>query len=105
MTDLQEEKKTMSFFPRFLFRKVKRRRNRVSEGHTTYPCDARSGRGNIKKGEGPKRPESEWPQNGRKTRGKEQGRVINGGVAKNSRRGQRKWEGPKEWPKRGGGEV
>jgi hypothetical protein len=29
----------MTFFLRFLRRKVKRRRNRRSDGHTTYPCE------------------------------------------------------------------
>ena len=32
---MQEEKKTMSFFLRFFFRKVKSSRKRFSDGHTT----------------------------------------------------------------------
>jgi hypothetical protein len=30
----------MTFFLRFFFRKVKRRRNRRSDGQTTYPCES-----------------------------------------------------------------
>ena len=37
MTELQDEKKTMTFLVRFFLRKVNKRRNRTSDGHTTYP--------------------------------------------------------------------
>ena len=33
---MQEEKNTITFLFRFFFKKVKRRRNRLSLGHTTY---------------------------------------------------------------------
>lgn len=38
---MQEEKKTISFFLRFFFKKVKSRRKRFSDGQTTYPWNQR----------------------------------------------------------------
>ena len=37
---MQEEKNTITFLFLFFFRKVKSRRNRLSLGHTTYPCSS-----------------------------------------------------------------